>query len=76
MSSSAEFYSFSLSGRLLAVGLFALTRLSTVIYMNCAIKLLYLLRQLYIYIYIYIYILSDKTWVFDQSQRAPGPIFI
>ena len=45
MSSSAEFYSFSLSGRLRAVGLNALTRLSTVIYMGCAIKSLYLLRQ-------------------------------
>ena len=45
MSSSAEFYSFSLSGRLRAVGLNALTRLSAVIYMNCAIKSLYLLRQ-------------------------------
>jgi len=45
MSSSAEFYSFSLSGRLRAVGLNALTRLSTVIYMICAIKSLYLLRQ-------------------------------
>ena len=38
MSSSAEFYSSSLSGRLRAVGLNALTRLSTVIYMICAIK--------------------------------------
>ena len=37
MSSSAEFYSFSLSGRLRAVGLDALARLVTVIYMNCAI---------------------------------------
>ena len=45
MSSSAEFYSFSLSSRLHAVGLNALTRLSTVIYMDCAIKSLYLLRQ-------------------------------
>ena len=47
MFSSAEFHSFSLSGRLRAVGLNALTRLSTewVIYMNCAIKSLYLLRQ-------------------------------
>ena len=45
MSSSAEFYSFSLSGRLHAVGLNALTRLSTVIYMNGVIKSLYLLRQ-------------------------------
>ena len=45
MSFSAEFYSFSLSGRLRAVGLNSLTRLSTVIYMNCAIKSLYLLRQ-------------------------------
>ena len=45
MSSSAEFYSFSLSGRLRAVGLNALTRLSTVIYMNGVIKSLYLLRQ-------------------------------
>ena len=43
MSSSAEFYSFSLFGRLRAVGLNALTRLSTVIYMDCAIKSLYLL---------------------------------
>ena len=45
MSSSAEFYSLSLSGRLRAVGLNALTRLSTVIYMDCAIKSLHLLRQ-------------------------------
>ena len=45
MSSSAEFYSFSLSGRLRAVGLNALTRLSTFIYMDGAIKSLYLLRQ-------------------------------
>ena len=37
MSSSAEFYSFSLSGRLRVIGLDALARLSTVIYMNCAI---------------------------------------
>ena len=37
MSSSAEFYSFSLSGRLRAVELDALASLSTVIYMNCAI---------------------------------------
>ena len=41
---SAEFYSFSLFGRLRALGLNALTRLSTVIYVNCAIKSLYLLR--------------------------------
>ena len=45
MSSSAEFYSFSLSGRLHAIGLNALTCLSTVIYMVCAIKSVYLLRQ-------------------------------
>ena len=45
MSSSAEFYSFSLSGCLRAVGLNALTRLSTAIYMDCAIKSLYLLCQ-------------------------------
>lgn len=45
MSSSADFYSFSLSGRLRAVGLNALTRLSTLIYMICVIKSLYLLRQ-------------------------------
>ena len=45
MSSSAEFYSFSLSGRLRAVGLNALTRLSTIIYMIFAIKSLHLLRQ-------------------------------
>ena len=45
MSSLAEFYSFSLSGRLRAVGLDALTRLSTVINVDCAIKSLYLLRQ-------------------------------
>ena len=37
MSSSAGFYSFSLSGRLRAVGLDPLARLSTVNYMNCAI---------------------------------------
>ena len=48
MSFSAEFYSFSLSGRLRAVGLNSLTRLSTVIYMNCAIKSLYLLRQCHV----------------------------
>ena len=41
---SAEFYSFSLFGRLRALGLNVLTRLSTVIYVNCAIKSLYLLR--------------------------------
>ena len=45
MSSSEEFYSFGLSGRFRAVGLNALTRLSTAIYMNCVIKSLYLLRQ-------------------------------
>ena len=45
MSSPAEYYSFSLSGRLRAVALNALTRLSTVICMNCAIKSLYLFRQ-------------------------------
>ena len=45
MSSLAAFYSFSLSGCLRAVGLNALTRLSTVIYMNCVIKSLYLLRR-------------------------------
>ena len=46
MSSSAEFCSFSLSVRLCAIGLNALTRLSTVIYINCAVKSLYMLRQL------------------------------
>ena len=35
--STAEFYSFSLFGRLRAVGLIAFTRLSTIIDMNCAI---------------------------------------
>ena len=45
MSSSAEFYSFSLSGRLRALGPNALTRSITDIYRNCAIKSLYLLRQ-------------------------------
>ena len=34
---TAEFYSFSLFGRLRAVGLNAFTRLSTIIDMNCAI---------------------------------------
>ena len=45
MSSSAEFYRFSLSGRLRVVRLNALTRLSTIIYVNCTIKSLNLLRQ-------------------------------
>ena len=37
MSSSAESYSFSLSGRLRAVGLSTLTRSVTVLYINCTI---------------------------------------
>ena len=45
MSSSAEYYSFSLSGRLRAVGLNTLARFSTVIYRISVIKSLYLLRQ-------------------------------